>query len=70
MQVVGGCEYTCCSGLPLPLSFNEVGKAKSMHLVSFSDGRLSAMEILEVPIIQSLAAIKGDLTVITVRLEQ
>ena len=41
-----------------------------MHLVSFNDGRLSAVETLEVPVTQPLAVIKGDLAAITARLEQ
>lgn len=43
-QMVGGCEHIRYSGSPLPLSFDETGKAKSVHLVSFSEGRLSAVE--------------------------
>jgi exonuclease SbcD len=30
--VVGGCEHIRYSGSPLPLSFDETGKAKSVHL--------------------------------------
>ena len=69
-QVVGGCEHIRYSGSPLPLSFDETGKAKSVHLVSFTDGRLSAVETLEVPVTQPLAVIKGDLAAITAQLEQ
>ena len=68
-QVVGGCEHIRYSGSPLPLSFDETGKAKSVHLVSFNDGRLSAVETLEVPVTQPLAVIKGDLAAITAQLE-
>ncbi|MBZ4236856.1 hypothetical protein LAM40_25525, partial [Mycobacterium tuberculosis] len=57
-------------GSPLPLSFDETGKAKSVHLVSFSEGRLSAVETLAVPVTQPLAVIKGDLAAITAQLEQ
>lgn len=69
-QVVGGCEHIRYSGSPLPLSFDETGKAKSVHLVSFNDGCLSAVETLEVPVTQPLAVIKGDLAAITAQLEQ
>lgn len=68
--MVGGCEHIRYSGSPLPLSFDETGKAKSVHLVSFSEGRLSAVETLEVPVTQPLAVIKGDLAAITAQLEQ
>ncbi len=39
--MVGGCEHIRYSGSPLPLSFDETGKAKSVHLVSFSEGDLA-----------------------------
>lgn len=48
-QMVGGCEHIRYSGSPLPLSFDETGKAKSVHLVSFSEGRLSAVETWRCP---------------------
>lgn len=41
-----------------------------MHLVSFSEGKLSAVETLEVPVTQPLAVLKGDLEAITAQLEQ
>lgn len=69
-QQVGGQAHIRYSGSPLPLSFDETGKAKSVHLVSFSEGRLSAVETLEVPVTQPLAVIKGDLAAITAQLEQ
>jgi exonuclease SbcD len=41
-----------------------------VHLVSFSEGKLSAVETLEVPVTQPLAVLKGDLDAITAQLEQ
>ncbi|MNZ95438.1 Nuclease SbcCD subunit D [compost metagenome] len=41
-----------------------------MHLVSFVDGKLHAVETLEVPVTQPLAVLKGDLAAITAQLEQ
>ena len=41
-----------------------------MHLVSFDEGKLSAVETLEVPVTQPLAVLKGDLAAITAQLEQ
>jgi exonuclease SbcD len=38
--------------------------------VSFIDGKLSAVETLEVPVTQPLAVLKGDLASITAQLEQ
>lgn len=69
-QVIGGCEHIRYCGSPISLSFDETGKAKSVHLVSFSEGKLSAVETLEVPVTQPLAVLKGDLEAITAQLEQ
>lgn len=41
-----------------------------MNLVSFSKGKLHAVETLTVPVTQPLAVLKGDLTAITEQLEQ
>ncbi|MDU1086416.1 MAG: exonuclease SbcCD subunit D C-terminal domain-containing protein, partial [Leclercia adecarboxylata] len=41
-----------------------------VHLVSFDQGKLSAVESLEVPITQPLAVLKGDLAAIAAQLEQ
>ena len=57
-------------GSPLSLSFDETGKAKYVHLVSFCEGKLSAVDTLEVPVTQPLAVLKGDLDAITAQLEQ
>lgn len=69
-QVIGGCEHIRYCGSPIALSFDETGKNKSVHLVSFHDGKLSAVETLEVPVTQQLAVLKGDLASITQQLEQ
>ncbi|MGC8401472.1 exonuclease subunit SbcD [Enterobacter mori] len=69
-QIVGGCEHIRYCGSPISLSFDETGKAKSVHLVSFTDGKLSAVETLDVPVTQPLAVLKGDLAAITEQLEQ
>lgn len=69
-QIIGGCDHIRYCGSPISLSFDETGKAKSVHLVSFIDGKLSAVETLEVPFTQPLAVLKGDLASITAQLEQ
>ena len=69
-QVIGGCEHIRYCGSPISLSFDETGKAKSVHLVSFSEGKLAAVETLEVPVTQPLAVLKGNLEAITAQLEQ
>lgn len=69
-QIIGGCDHIRYCGSPIALSFDETGKNKSVHLVSFEDGKLSAVETLEVPVTQQLAVLKGDLSSITTQLEQ
>ena len=69
-QVIGGCEHIRYCGSPISLSFDETGKPKSVHLVSFSEGKLSTVETLQVPVTQPLAVLKGDLASITAQLEQ
>jgi exonuclease SbcD len=68
--MIGGCDHIRYCGSPIALSFDETGKSKSVHLVSFENGRLSAVETLEVPVTQQLAVLKGDLASITRQLEQ
>jgi exonuclease SbcD len=69
-QKIGGCDHIRYCGSPIPLSFDETGKSKSVHLVSFDQGKLSAVDALEVPITQPLAVLKGDLAAIAAQLEQ
>lgn len=69
-QVVGGTEHIRYCGSPIALSFDETGKTKTVHLVSFTSGKLSAVESLEVPATQPLAVLKGDLASVTTQLEQ
>lgn len=56
--------------LPIPLSFDECGKSKYVHLVTFSNGKLESVENLNVPVTQPMAVLKGDLASITEQLEQ
>lgn len=69
-QVVGGCEHIRYSGSPIPLSFDETGKNKSVNLVTFSNGRLTDVTPLVVPITQPLAVLKGDFASISEQLNQ
>jgi Exodeoxyribonuclease I subunit D (EC 3.1.11.1) len=69
-QMIGGSEHIRYCGSPISLSFDETGKAKSVHLVTFTAGKLSAVDTLDVPVTQPLAVLKGDLTAITTQLEQ
>lgn len=69
-QVIGGQQHIRYCGSPIALSFDETGKAKSVNLVTFADGRLTDITPLTVPITQQLAVIKGDLAAIGQQLAQ
>ena len=69
-QVVGGCEHIRYSGSPIPLSFDETGKNKSVNLVTFTNGCLTDVTPLIVPITQPLAVLKGDFASISEQLNQ
>ncbi len=60
-QRVGGTEHIRYSGSPIPLSFDELGKEKSVYLVDFADGQLRHVEPLIVPTFQPMQMIKGSL---------
>lgn len=67
-QVIGGTEHIRYCGSPIALSFDECGKSKCVHLVSFENGKLHSTESLTVPVTQPLAVLKGDLAAITEQL--
>ncbi|MGK9175270.1 exonuclease subunit SbcD [Yokenella regensburgei] len=69
-QKIGGHEHIRYCGSPIALSFDETGKNKYVNLVTFSEGTLSEVTPLEVPVTQSLGVIKGDLDAIRQQLEQ
>lgn len=69
-QKIGGSEHIRYCGSPVPLSFDETGKAKSVNLVTFANGRLADVTPLEVPVTQPLAVLKGDFASISGQLAQ
>ena len=69
-QKIGGTEHIRYCGSPISLSFDETGKAKSVNLVTFSEGKLAEVTPLEVPVTQPLAVLKGDFGSISTQLEQ
>jgi exonuclease SbcD len=69
-QIVAKSEHIRYSGSPIPLSFDEVGKAKSVCLVDFKQGKLDSVTPVEVPVFQPMQLIKGDLTEIEAQLKQ
>lgn len=69
-QLVGGNEHIRYSGSPISLSFDETGKSKSVNLVTFTDGLLTDVSPLTVPVTQPLAVLKGDFASISEQLTQ
>ncbi|WP_269564081.1 exonuclease subunit SbcD [Kosakonia radicincitans] len=69
-QKIGGQQHIRYCGSPIPLSFDETGKRKSVNLVTFSDGKLAEVTALDIPATQPLAVIKGDFAEICRQLEQ
>lgn len=69
-QKIGGSEHIRYCGSPISLSFDETGKAKTVNLVSFNDGKLAEVTPLEVPVTQQLAVLKGDFASISEQLTQ
>jgi exonuclease SbcD len=68
-QVVAKSEHIRYSGSPIALSFDEVGKAKSVFMVDFKAGKLDNIEALDIPVFQPMQLIKGDLTSIEEQLQ-
>ncbi|WP_131063976.1 exonuclease subunit SbcD [Raoultella planticola] len=69
-QKIGGSEHIRYSGSPIALSFDETGKSKSVNLVTFTDGQLTEVLPLPVPVTQPLAVLKGDFSSISEQLNQ
>jgi len=69
-QNVAKSEHIRYSGSPIPLSFDELGKAKSVFMVDFSAGALQQVTALEIPSLQPMQLIKGDLAQIEQQLQQ
>ncbi|HEI8867358.1 TPA: exonuclease subunit SbcD [Serratia odorifera] len=69
-QIVAKSEHIRYSGSPIPLSFDELGNAKSVFMVDFADGALRQITPLEIPCVQPMQLIKGDLPQIERQLQQ
>jgi len=60
-QRVANTGHIRYSGSPIPLSFDELGKDKSVFLVDFANGELSSVNPLYIPRFQPMQMIKGSL---------
>jgi exonuclease SbcD len=69
-QCVAKTEHIRYSGSPIPLSFDELGKAKSVFLLDFERQELRSIDTLEIPQFQPMQLIKGDLEQIAQQLKQ
>ena len=69
-QRVANSEHIRYSGSPIPLSFDELGKEKSVFLVEFAGDQLSRVDALPVPLFQPMSMIKGSLPEIEQQLAQ
>ena len=58
------------SGSPIALSFDELGKAKSVFLLDFTGATLNSIDTLEIPVFQPMQMIKGSLAEIEKQLMQ
>lgn len=67
-QRVANSEHIRYSGSPIPLSFDELGKEKSVFVVDFADGALSQVTPLAIPLFQPMRMIKGSLEEIEAQL--
>lgn len=67
-QRVANSEHIRYSGSPIPLSFDELGKEKSVFVVDFADGALSQVTPLPIPLFQPMRMIKGSLEEIEAQL--
>lgn len=60
-QRIADTDYIRYSGSPIPLSFDELGREKSVFMVDFAEGKLSKVTPLTVPLFQPMQMIKGSL---------
>ena len=60
-QRIANSEHIRYSGSPIPLSFDELGKEKSVFRVDFAAGKLSSVTPLAIPAFQPMQMIKGSL---------
>ncbi|MBF0613563.1 MAG: exonuclease subunit SbcD [Magnetococcales bacterium] len=68
-QQVGGQPNRRYSGTPLPMGFDEIGRQKSVSMITFQ-GRQPSIELREIPCFQELHRIQGDRTQILAEVTQ
>lgn len=68
-QIVAKSEHIRYCGSPIPLSFDELGTQKQVMLVEFDGTQRPKLNAINVPLFQPMQVIKGDLSVITDKLQ-
>ncbi|MGN1055206.1 MAG: exonuclease subunit SbcD [Comamonas sp.] len=68
-QKVGGLEHIRYSGSPIALGFDEARQTKSMLLVELDAQGLHSVTPLPTPVVQSLAAVRGNLASLPAELQ-
>lgn len=69
-QRVADSDHIRYSGSPLPLSFDELGRNKSVFLLDFAASGLTQVTTLEIPLFQPMQTLKGSLAQIETQLSQ
>lgn len=69
-QRVANSEHIRYSGSPVALSFDELGKEKSVLMVDFAEGKLAGVTALPIPCFQPMQMIKGSLSEIEQQLAE
>ncbi|MDO6428231.1 exonuclease subunit SbcD [Thalassotalea sp. 1_MG-2023] len=60
-QIIGKQTHIRYCGSPIPLSFDETAQAKSVNMVCFEQGKMSACTPIEIPMFQAMATVKTSL---------
>lgn len=68
-QRIADQDHIRYSGSPIPLSFDELGREKSVCLLEFAEGALAAVTPLAVPLFQPMQMLKGSLAEIEQQLD-
>lgn len=67
-QIVAKSEQIRYSGSPIPLSFDELKSKKQVVIVEFDKAVRTQIKLVEIPLFQEMAQIKGDLNAIAQQL--
>ena len=69
-QTIKGMTHIRYSGSPIPLSFDEVKRAKQVLQVDFKEGALEKITEVEIPCFRTLVCLEGDLAQIEKKISE